>query len=131
MQIGQQSSIWNPPRQKMGFVRNCFIAGNGVASPGIFAAIELDLCAAFVIEGNRFGYETAHDDVPETTQGCAVRIGAQANNVVCRCNHVGGVCEGGTAFVNLSIDGSQRNIIENSSGIVSTLGSWDGLTSRP
>jgi hypothetical protein len=128
MQIGQQSSIWNPPRQKMGFVRNCFIAGNSVASPGIFAAVELDLCATFVIEGNRFGYEAAHDGVPETTQGYAVRLGAQAKHVVCRCNHVAGIREGGAAFVNQSTAEAQRNTIENSSGIVSTVGSWDGLT---
>jgi hypothetical protein len=122
MQIGQSSSIWDPPRQKMGFIRNCFIAGNSVASPGVFAAIEFDRSAAFVIEGNRFGYEPDHDGIPEATQGFAVRIGAQANNVVCRCNHVGGVALGGTAFV--SAAGSQGNRIENSSGIASTSGSW-------
>jgi len=130
MQIGQQSSIWNPPRQKMGFIRNCFVAGNSVASPGAFAAIELDLCATFVIEGNRFGYETAHDGVPETTQGYAVRIGAQSNNVVCRCNHVGGIREGGVAFVHQSTADTHGNIIENSSGVLSTVGSWDGLTTK-
>ena len=80
MEIGQQSSIWNPPRQKMGFIRNCFIAGNSVSAPGRFAAIELDACAAFVVEGNRFGYEAAHDGVHETTQGPSVRIGARANS---------------------------------------------------
>lgn len=130
MQIGQQSSIWNPPRQKMGYIRNCFIAGNSVASPGVFAAIEIDLCATFVIEGNRLGYETAHDGVPETTQGYAVRVGSQSNNVVCRCNHVGGIREGGVAFVNQSAAGMQGNTIENSSGIVSTAGFWDGRTNK-
>jgi hypothetical protein len=130
MQIGQQSSIWNPPRQKMGFIRNCFIAGNSVASPGVFAAVELDLCATFVIEGNRFGYESAHDGTAETTQGYAVRIGTQANNVVCRCNHVGGIRAGGSAFVNQSTAGTQGSTIEHPSGNMSTLGSWDGLTSK-
>ncbi len=125
MQIGQQSSIWSPPRQKMGFIRNCFIAGNSIASAGAFAAIELDLCASFIIEGNRFGYEPAHDGVSETTQGFAVRIGSQANNVVCRCNHTGGVRPGGTAYVNHSSSEAQGNAIEHSSGIASTVGSWN------
>lgn len=128
MEIGQNSSIWSPPRQKMGFIRNCFIAGNSIATPGLFAAIELDRCATFIIEGNRFGYEAAHDGLPETTQGFAVRIGTQANNVVCRCNHTGGVRSGGTAFVNRSGAGAQGNTIANSSGNMSTAGSWEGLT---
>jgi hypothetical protein len=105
------------------------MAGNSVASPGGFAAIELDLCATFVIEGNRFGYEATHDGVPERTQGCAVQIGTQANNVVCRCNHVGGMREGGAAFVNHST-GTQGNTIEHSSGIASSVGSWDGLIGK-
>jgi hypothetical protein len=125
MQIGQQSSIWNPPRQKMGFIRNCFIAGNSVASPGAFAAVELDVCAAFIIEGNRFGYEPAHDGVPETTQGYSVRIGAQANNVVCRCNHTGGVRGGGAAYAGRPNPGT-GNAIENASGLKSVTGLWEG-----
>jgi hypothetical protein len=127
MEIGQQSSIWNPPRQKMGFIRNCFIAGNSTATPGVFAAIELDRCATFFIEGNRFGYEAAHDGIPETTQGFAIRIGTRANNVVCRCNHTAGVRAGGTAFVNRSGSAAQGNTIENSSGNTSSAGAWDGL----
>ena len=82
MQIGQTPSIYNPPRQKMGIIRNCFIAGNSVGSPGASAAIELDLCATFIIEANRFGYESAHDGITEATQGAAVRIGPQAHNVI-------------------------------------------------
>jgi len=124
MQIGQASMIWDPPRQKMGFIRNCFIAGNSAATPGVFAAIELDVCAAFIIEGNRFGYEPSHDGIPESTQGPAVRIGAQANNVVCRCNHVGAARNAATAFVNLSADASKGNIVEHSSGIATTAGGW-------
>jgi hypothetical protein len=124
MEIGQQSSIWNPPRKKMGSIRNCFIAGNSVGSPGAFAAIELDLCEAFIIEGNRFGFEPAHDGIPETTQGIAVRVGTQANNVVCRCNHTGGVRTGGSAFVNNSPDSSKGNTIEHSSGVTTKIGGW-------
>jgi hypothetical protein len=125
MQIGQPSSIWNPPRQKMGFIRNCVVAGNSVAAPGSFAGIELDLCATFVVEGNRFGYEVAHDGLPETTQGYSIRVGTQANNVVCRCNHTGGVLAGGAAYSNLSSGSSQGNIVEKASGLASTLGPWD------
>lgn len=124
MEIGQQSSIWNPPRQKMGFIRNCFIAGNSVAAPGRFAAIELDGCAAFVVEGNRFGYEAAHDGVHETTQGPSVRIGARANNVVCRSNHTGGVRDGEIAFVSQSADPARGNVLEHQSGIASVAGAW-------
>jgi hypothetical protein len=130
MEIGQQSSIWNPPRQKMGFVRNCFLAGNSVATPGTFAAIELDRCATFVIEGNRFGFEAAHDGISESTQGFAVRIGAQANNVVCRCNHTGGVRSGGVAYVNRAAASTQGNTLANSSGDTSATGPWDGLTAK-
>lgn len=126
MEIGQKSSIWNPPRMKMGFIRNCFIAGNSTAEPGRFAAIELDQCAAFVIESNRFGYEPGHEGVSETTQGYAVRVGARSNNVVCRCNHTGGVRAGGVAYVSLAVS-AQGNTIQNSSGISSTRGNWDWL----
>jgi len=130
MQIGQASSIWNPPRRKMGFIRNCFIAGNSIAAPGAFPAIELDLCETFVIEGNRFGYEIAHDGISETTQGFSVRIGTQSNNVVCRCNHTGGVRSGGTAYVNHFEANSQGNAVEHSSGAISSQGFWDGLGKR-
>lgn len=125
MQIGQQSSIWDPPRQKMGFIRNCFIAGNSSGFPGVFAGIELDLCATFIIEGNRFGYETAHDGRSETTQGFAVRVGAQSSNVVCRCNHTGGTHAAGVAYMNLSTSDAHGNTIQNSSGSSSMKGPWE------
>ena len=130
MQLGQASSIWNPPRQKMGFVRNCFIAGNSRGFPGAFAGIDLDLCATFVIEGNRFGYEASHDGHAETTQGFAVRIGAQSNNVACRCNHTAGVHAEGVAYVNLSKSGAQGNTIQHSSGVSTTQGPWEQLSTR-
>jgi hypothetical protein len=127
MEIGQNASIWNPARAKMGTIRNCFIAGNSVAAPGTFAAIELDVCAAFVIECNRFGYESAHDGIAETTQGASVRIGARANNVVCRCNHTGGIRDTGTAYVSRSPDASKGNSIDHASGTVSATGGWSSL----
>ena len=128
MQIGQNSSIWNPPRAKMGVIRSCFIAGNGISDPGKFAAIELDLCTGFLIECNRFGYEAAHDGIDETNQGFAVRVGAQSHNVVCRCNHIAGVSSGGIAYVNLAGSDARGNSIYNSSGASSLRGSWNGTT---
>jgi hypothetical protein len=125
MQIGQQSSIWNPPRQKMGFIRGCFIAGNGTGTPGNFAAIELNRCAAFFIEGNRLGYEPSHDGRAETTQGFGVRLDAEARNVVCRGNYVGGVRPGGFAYYNFSATDAQGNTIENAAGLTTTRGTWN------
>jgi hypothetical protein len=127
MEIGQQVSIWNPPREKMGFVRNCFIAGNSTGRPGVFAAIEIDLCAAFIIEGNRFGYENPHDGILESTQGPAIRIGTQAKHVVCRCNHIGGVHGEGSAYTNRSTDASKGNAIEHASGVATAAGAWTVL----
>jgi hypothetical protein len=127
MQIGQAPSIYNPPRQKMGVIRNCFIAGNSVGSPGASAAIELDLCAAFIIESNRFGYEPAHDGIAEATQGAAVRVGPQAHNVICRCNHAAGVYGSGIAYVGTAA--RQGNAIEHASGNLTASGSWEGIRS--
>jgi hypothetical protein len=124
MQIGQQSDVWNPPRQKMGFVRNCFVAGNSIASPGAFAAIELNLCAGFVIEGNRFGYEALHDGIAETTMGFGIRLEAGAHNVVCRNNYMAGVRAGGFAYSNFSAADAQGNTIEHPSGLITTRGMW-------
>jgi hypothetical protein len=124
MEIGQQSSLWSPPRQKMGSIRNCFIAGNGTDGPGKFAGVELDLCAAFVIEGNRFGYEPGHDGTAEGTQGPAVRIGSQSNNVVCRGNHTGGIGGGGNAAFVSHTNSAQGNVIQHASGIAASSGPW-------
>ena len=56
LQLDLGAAIWDPPRQKMGEIRNCFIAGNGSERPGIYAGIQLDNCAGFLIENNRIGY---------------------------------------------------------------------------
>jgi len=130
MGIGQGSALLEPPRQKMGFIRGCFIAGNGMATPGTFAAIELDQCASFFIEGNRLGYENAHDGVAETTQGFGVRLDANANNVICRGNTVGGVRAGGVAYYNFSTADAQGNTIENASGLTNTRGAWHGASDK-
>jgi hypothetical protein len=125
MQIGQQSSIWKPPRQKMGFIRGCFVAGNGTATPGNFPAIGLNQCASFFIEGNRLGYEPSHDGRIETTQGFGVRLDADAHNVACRGNYVGGVHPGGFAYYNFSTTDAQGNSIENAAGLTTVRGSWN------
>lgn len=126
LQLGQDSSIWNPPRQKMGIVRNCFIAGNSLSRPGVYGAVQIDLCTGFIIEGNRFGYELGHDGVAETTQGPALDLGARARNVVCRCNHIAGLGPGAMAYKNRGNSG-QGNTVEHPSGESSTYGPWDVL----
>jgi hypothetical protein len=126
MQLGQGYSVIKPPRQKMGFIRGCFLAGNGAAAPGNFAAIEINQCAGFFIEGNRLGYEFAHDGVAETTQGYGVRLDDNVRNVVCRGNYVGGVREGGFAYFNVTASDARGNSIENAAGVTTTRGSWRG-----
>jgi hypothetical protein len=128
MQLDIGAAIWEPPRQKMGEIRNCFIAGNGSARAGIFAAIQLDNCAGFLIENNRIGYELGHDAVTETTQGNAVQLGAHCANVICRDNYVGGVHGLAVAYAHASTDGARGNVIESPGGIATSRGSWGGIT---
>jgi hypothetical protein len=130
MEIGQGFPIWSPARQKMGFIRGCFVAGNGTATPGSFAAIEIDNCVSFFIEGNRLGYEPSHDGVAETTQGFGVRLGANAHNVVCRGNYIAGAHAGGFAYYSFSTGDTQGNTIENPSGLITTRGSWAGPSAK-
>jgi hypothetical protein len=117
-------ALFKPPRQKMGFIRGCFIAGNGAATPGNFAAIQLDQSAGFIIEGNRLGYEPAHDGLAETTQGFGIRLDANARGVVCRCNYVGGVRQGGVAYYNFATTDAQGNTLQNAVGVTSSRGAW-------
>lgn len=130
LQLGLGGAIWNPPRQKMGEIRNCFIAGNGTQSVGTYAAILLDKCAEFVIEGNRIGYEVNHDGVSETSQGNAVQLGSGCTNVVCRSNYVGGMHGGGVAYFNGAVNGARGNTIEWPAGTATTGGPWEGITAK-
>ena len=128
LQLDIGAAIWDPPRQKMGEIRNCFIAGNGRERAGIFAAIQLDNCAGFLIENNRIGYELGHDGVIERTQGNAVQLGAHCANVICRDNFVGGVYGAAVAYVHASADGARGNLIQSPGGIATSHGSWGGIT---
>jgi hypothetical protein len=128
MQFDIGAAIWNPPRQKMGEIRNCFIAGNSTQAAGAFPGIKLDTCAGFLIEDNRIGYELTHDGVSESAQGHAIELGARCNNVVCRGNYVGGVRTGSVAYYNVSSNDARGNVIQSPGGVVTTRGSWDGIT---
>jgi len=130
MQLDIGAAIWDPPRQKMGEIRNCFIAGNGSERPGVYPGIQLDNCAGFLIENNRIGYEPAHDAVPETTQGNAVQLGERCTNVICRDNYVGGVYGDGVAYSHASNNDARGNMIESAGGIATSRGSWGGITVR-
>jgi hypothetical protein len=130
LQLGIGAAIWDPPRQKMGEIRNCFIAGNSGEHAGRYAAIQLDNCAGFLIENNRIGYELAHDGVPETTQGNAIQLGALCTNVICRDNYVGGVHGEGVAYAHASNSGARGNLIQSAGGIATTRGSWGGITAK-
>jgi hypothetical protein len=128
MQFDIGAAIWSPPREKMGEIRNCFIAGNGKQGAGIYPAIELGGCVGFLIENNRIGYELNHDGVAEATQGNAIQLGARCNNVICRDNYVGGIHNNSVAYCNVSTDGAHGNMIQSPGGIATTRGSWDGIT---
>jgi hypothetical protein len=128
LQLDIGAAIWNPPRHKMGEIRNCFIAGNSKLRAGMYAAIQLDNCAGFLIENNRIGYEINHDGVAETTQGNAVQIGKGCTNVICRDNYVGGVHGDSVAYYSVSSNDAHGNTIQNPGGVTTTRGSWDGIT---
>jgi hypothetical protein len=128
VQLDIGAAIWDPPRQKMGEIRNCFIAGNGSERAGIFAAVQLDNCAGFLIENNRIGYEPGHDGVSERTQGNAVQLGAHCANVICRDNYVGGVYGAAVAYAHASNNGARGNLIQSPGGIATSHGSWGGIT---
>jgi hypothetical protein len=128
LQLDIGAAIWDPPRQKMGEIRNCFIAGNGRQRPGVFPAIELANCAGFLIENNRLGYEMGHDAVAEMSQGNAVQLGERCNNVICRDNYVGGVHGEAVAYHHASNNDARGNVIQTPGGIATSRGSWGGIT---
>jgi hypothetical protein len=130
LQLDIGAAIWNPPRQKMGEIRNCFIAGNSGERAGVYPAIQLDNCAGFLIENNRIGFEVAHDGMPETTQGNAIQLGAGCVNVICRDNYVGGIHGEGVAYAHASHSDARGNLIQSAGGIATTRGSWDGITAK-
>jgi hypothetical protein len=128
MQLGLGGAIWDPPRQKLGEIRNCFIAGNSTEAVGRYGAILLDNCAGFLIENNRIGHELIHDGAAEGTQGNAIQLGQHCANVICRDNYVGGVRDGCVAYYNNSTSDARGNSIQSPGGVMTTRGSWDGTT---
>ena len=129
IQIAQGVNIYRPPRENIGVIKNCFIAGNGSASPGARPGIELARCRGAAIENNRFGYELAHDGRDEAAQGSAIIAGADNFNVRCVGNHVAGTAHNTSAYVLASSGTHGRGCtIEHAAGIASRQGLWgDGL----
>jgi hypothetical protein len=130
LQISQEVSIIKPPREKMGVIRNCFIAGNGTAAPGTNPGILLTRCRSVLIENNRFGYEPGHDGRSETTQAAAVVVsGAETFGVRCVGNFVAGTAGDAPAYSLWTAGTNGRGCtIEHAGGIVSQAGLWgDGL----
>jgi hypothetical protein len=129
IQIGQSVHIYDPPREKLGVIRNCFIAGNGANSPVTNAGIVLSRCRGVIIENNRFGYERKHDGREETTQGSAVSAGADTFAIRCVGNYVAGTAGTAPAY-DLSMSGAHGRgcTIEHAGGTATRAGLWgDGL----
>jgi hypothetical protein len=130
MQIGQGVNIYDPPREKLGIIRNCFIAGNSTAAPAANAGIQLSRCRGVLIENNRFGYELGHDGKEETTQGNAVAAGGPDTfGIRCVGNYVAGTTDPGPAYY-LAASGTHGRgcTIEHAGGLTSRQGLWgDGI----
>jgi len=125
IQIGLGANINNPPREKLGTIRNCFIAGNSAATVAANPAIQLSRCRSMLIENNRFGFERGHDGREEKTQGSAIVAGAATFNIRCVGNYVAAIAAGVPAYV-LSVSGTNGRgcIIENACGMASRQGPW-------
>jgi hypothetical protein len=118
MQIGRPESFHNPPRQVSGIIRNCVVSGSGAANPS--AAIAMGGTQSCVIEGCRFG-----DGTSERTQTQAVAVSADAFEVACRDNFVGGTANNSVAYVLAPAPsgGRQCRLVRNS-GIATSSGPW-------
>ena len=111
------TGVYSSGRSATHAVRNCWIAGN------TGSAVSLTFVDSAIIEGNRFGYETGHDDVAETTQTFAVAVDANSFNVIVRGNYVAGVSSG-NAYSAQSSGTSRNNRLENNRGVQTAQGSW-------
>jgi hypothetical protein len=116
-----QTGVYGSGRTSMVSIKNNWLVGNNTT--GGAGAIQLTSCKGAVIEGNRFGYETAHDDVAETTQLAAVSIDTNSFNVHVRNNYVAAVTSG-QAFVAASGGTTRNNRLENNSGVQTASGAW-------
>jgi hypothetical protein len=115
------TGVYPSGRKSLHAIRNCWIAGSGTSAAS--AAISLTSVIGAIVEGNRFGYETGHDDVAETTQLFAVSIDAASFGVHVRNNYVAGV-SAGNAYAAASGGTSRNNRLENNSGVQTAQGSW-------
>ncbi len=129
IQIGQETHITDPPREKIGAIRNCFIAGNGAVPPAASSGIQLSRCRSVLIENNRFGYERRHDGRDEATQGSAVVATADSFGIRCIGNYVAGTTGKPPAYVLADAEANGRGCtIEHAGGLVTRQGLWgDGL----
>jgi hypothetical protein len=124
MQLGQAQSLHNPPRLASGVVRRCVVAGSGTAASS--AAISVGTTQSCVIEGFRFGYDQSHDHKTERTQAQAVVVAADAFEVVCRDNIVGGIAGNAAAYVlSAGPSGARGCRLADNSGIVTATGAWE------
>ncbi len=127
MQLGQSSGTidpYSPARQAIGHIRGSFVAGSGSGStpcPGIVASNFIEL----IIEGNRFGYETIHDNQVETAQTSAVSLDSTCFGVKCSNNYVAGVEGGAVAYAQVGGSNSNGNTVERPQGIATVSGFWD------
>jgi hypothetical protein len=128
--VGQGVNIYDPPREKLGVIRNCFIAGNSKAAAGVNPGIQLFRCRSVLLENNRIGYERRHDGKDETTQGSAIVAGgADTFDIRCVGNYVAGTARQAPAYA-LSASGTHGRgcTIEHACGITTKQGLWgDGL----
>jgi hypothetical protein len=127
IQIGQAVSINNPPRLASGIIRHCFVAGSGTTAPS--AAIYVGTAQGCVIEDCRFGYDRDHDGKSERSQTQAVAVSADASEVICRDNFVGGTADDSVAYTLAPApSGARQCRLINNGGIASAKGAW--LTGR-
>jgi hypothetical protein len=124
LRLNGGSAIWSPIRQKVGTIRNCFVAGNSVSSAGANPGMEIGNSAAVNIFGNRFNYEIAHDGVDETTQGNAFQLAATASGCVFDSNYVGALVGGTYAYSNVSTPAANGNTIINPQGSQTVNRAW-------
>jgi hypothetical protein len=127
MQIGQGVSLHTPPRLTTGIIRHCIVAGSGTESPS--AAIAIGTTQSCVIENCRFGYDQSHDYKDERTQTQAVAVSADAFEIVCRNNSVGGTADNALAYTLAGPPSPARQCrLVNNGGTVTASGPW--LTAR-
>jgi hypothetical protein len=127
MQIGQGVSLHTPPRLTTGLIRHCIVAGSGTESPS--AAIAVGTTQSCVIESCRFGYDQSHDHKYERTQTQAVAVSADAFEILCRNNNVGGIADDAVAYTLAGPPSPARQCrLVNNGGTVTASGPW--LTAR-